>query len=133
MEEPGEGQLLLAEEGTPEAPEVPEAPEAPEVIPPTTDTIQEESPIIIQRLHNIQHNGLRIPQTAEGRKQVSFKGRRGSHRRASRAPPVEVVRARKGSQAMEGLPGPTTPPPIRCPALQPRAQVLPAGPPAVSQ
>jgi len=48
-----------------------------------------ESPVIIQRLHNIQHNGLRQQRPpaaevgAEGQKQVSFKCRRGSHRPAS--------------------------------------------------
>ena len=122
MEEPGEGQLLL-EDG---------AREVPEVILPTTNTTQEETPIIIQRLHNIQHNGLRIPQNAEGRKQVSFKGRRGSHRRASRVPTVEVVKAPKGIQTMEGLCVPSTPPAIRCSrSLQP--QVIPAGHDSLSQ
>jgi len=46
----------------------------------------EESPVIIQRQHNIQHNGLRKSSNTDLdiRKQVHFKGRRGSYRSVRR-------------------------------------------------
>ena len=69
---------------------------------------EEEAPLIIHRLHNLQHNGLRVPN--ESRKTDSFKGRRHSHHHWQNMQEVEeVMVARcKIAPAM-----PATPPPIR--------------------
>ena len=61
---------------------------------------EEEAPLIIHRLHNLQHNGLRVPN--ESRKTDSFKGRR-----HSQVEEVMVARC-KTAPAL-----PATPPPIR--------------------
>ena len=70
---------------------------------------EEEAPLIIHRLHNLQHNGLRVPN--ESRKTVSFKARRHSnhHHRQNSREVEEVVVAR----CKIAPPMPATPPPIR--------------------
>jgi hypothetical protein len=76
---------------------------------------EEEAPLIIQRLHNIQHNGLRDREP----KHVSFtKGQKGSRRRSSFLPGgrkqsggPEAVRMSRGPELKTA--GADSPPPIR--------------------
>ena len=69
---------------------------------------EEEAPLIIHRLHNLQHNGLRVPN--KSRNTVSCKGQRHSHHQWQKMLVVEELVVTRCKIAP---PMPATPPPIR--------------------